>query len=104
MPSMTVSTEGSLVAGRWPCWRCARAIAAARRRIVETARPRFASEVDGLRGGGVVLRVVDQLGELGSQARGKLGRQPVERPVEHEHRLGVDGLDQIGFKHLETEL
>ena len=45
MPSITVSTLGSEVAGRWPAWRCARAIAAARRRIVETASPRLASEV-----------------------------------------------------------
>jgi hypothetical protein len=37
MPSMTVSTRRSLVAGRWPAWRWARAIAPARRRIVETS-------------------------------------------------------------------
>ena len=45
MPSMTVSTRGSEMAGTCPAWRWARAIAAARRRIVETARPRRASEV-----------------------------------------------------------
>jgi len=40
-----VRTRGSDVAGGCSAWRCARAIAAARRRIVETASPRLASEV-----------------------------------------------------------
>jgi hypothetical protein len=35
--SNTVSTRGSDVAGKWSAWRYARSIAAARRRIVETA-------------------------------------------------------------------
>lgn len=48
---------------------------------------------------GVALRVVDQLRELGSQARGQLRRQAVQRPVKREHRLGVDGLDQVVIRH-----
>jgi hypothetical protein len=129
---MTVRTRGSEVAGRWPAWRWTRAIAAARRRIVEDRKPSSgqrgqiqgdhsgrggqrlelvalapglellpvagvrAGRADRLRGRGVPLGVVDQLGELGGQVRGQLGRQAVERAVEREHRLGVEARVSIG--------
>ncbi len=45
MPSRTVITAGSAVGEACPAIRCARAIAAQRRRIVDTDRPASASDV-----------------------------------------------------------
>jgi hypothetical protein len=53
-----------------------------------------------LGGGGVALGVVDQLGKLGGQFGRQLVRDSVERWVEGEHRLGVDGLDLVVGDHL----